>query len=90
MIQAYNLPPLQHEDIPAFELLATYLTGGNSSLMTKEIVDKQQKALAVMAIPFVLEDGGLFIMYGVANMGVEAASLEESIDEQWRWCVQMV
>src|SRR5690554_5509687 len=82
VIQAYNLPPLQHEDIPAFELLATYLTGGNSSLMTKEIVDKQQKALAVMAIPFVLEDGGLFIMYGVANMGVEAASLEESIDEQ--------
>lgn len=82
VIQAYNLPPMQHDDIPAFELLATYLTGGNSSLMTREIVDKQQKALAVMAIPFVLEDGGLFIMYGVANMGVEAASLEESIDEQ--------
>lgn len=82
VIQSYNLPPMQHEDIPAFELLSTYLTGGNSSLMTKEIVDNQQKALAVMAIPFVLEDGGLFILYGVANMGVEATSLEQSIDEQ--------
>src|SRR5690606_38604071 len=58
VIQAFNLPPMQHEDIPAFELLSTYLTGGNSSLLTKEIVDKQQKALAMLAMPYVLEDGG--------------------------------
>lgn len=82
VIQAYNLPPLKHEDIPAFELLSTYLTGGKSSLLTKEIVDNQQKALAVMAIPFVLEDGGLFILYGVSNMGVAADVLEQSINEQ--------
>lgn len=82
VIQSYNLPPLKHADIPAFELLSTYLTGGNSSLLTKEIVDNQQKALAVMAIPFVLEDGGLFILYGVANMGVAADVLEQSINEQ--------
>ncbi len=82
VIQSYNLPPLKHADIPAFELLSTYLTGGKSSLLTKEIVDNQQKALAVMAIPFVLEDGGLFILYGVANMGVAADVLEQSINEQ--------
>lgn len=81
VIQSYNLPPMQHEDIPAFELLSTYLSGGNSSLLNKEIVDNQQKALAVLSIPFVLEDGGLFILYGVVNMGIEASDLENSIDE---------
>lgn len=82
VIQAFNLPPLNHEDIPAFELLSTYLTGGKSSLLTKEIVDNQQKALAVIAMPYVLEDGGVFLLYGIANMGVEAASVEEAINEQ--------
>jgi predicted Zn-dependent peptidase len=62
-------------------MLSTYLTGGNSSLMTKELVDKQQKALAVAAIPLELEDGGLFLMYGIANMGVEAKDLETEIDK---------
>jgi zinc protease len=82
VIQSYNLPPMQHKDMPAFELLSTYLTGGASSLLTKELVDNQQKALAMMAIPFALEDGGLFILYGIANMGVEAGDLEKSMDEQ--------
>lgn len=82
VIQAFNLPPMQHEDIPAFELLSTYLTGGSSSLLTKEIVDKQQKALAVMAMPYVLEDGGVFLLYGIANMGVAADTVEQAINEQ--------
>lgn len=82
VIQAFNLPPMKHEDIAAFELLSTYLTGGNSSLLTKEIVDKQQKALAVLAMPYVLEDGGVFLLYGIANMGVEADSVEHAINQQ--------
>lgn len=82
VIQAFNLPPMNHVDIPAFELLSTYLTGGKSSLLTKEIVDNQQKALAVIALPYVLEDGGVFLLYGIANMGVEAEAVEEAINEQ--------
>lgn len=81
VIQAYNLPPRNHPDSYALSLLSTYLTGGNSSLMTKELVDKQQKALALAAIPLELEDGGVFIMYGIANMGVAPEDLESGIDE---------
>jgi len=80
VIQAYNLPKKTHEDSYAMSMLSTYLTGGKSSLMTKELVEKQQKALAVQAIPLDLEDGGIFIMYGIANMGVEASALESEID----------
>ncbi|AWW31307.1 insulinase family protein [Echinicola strongylocentroti] len=80
VIQAYNLPPKNDPDSYAMDMLSTYLTGGNSSLMTKELVDKQQKALAVAAIPLDLEDGGIFIMYGITNMGVKAEELETEID----------
>ncbi|EON78493.1 Insulinase-like protein [Lunatimonas lonarensis] len=80
IIQAYNLPPKNHPDSFALEMLSTYLTGGNSSLMTKELVDKQQTALAVQAIPLDLEDGGVFIMYALTNMGVDPAVLESEID----------
>lgn len=81
VIQAYNLPKKNHPDSYALSMLSTYLTGGKSSLMTKELVDKQQKALAVAAIPLELEDGGVFIMYGITNMGVEAKDLETEIDK---------
>ncbi|PSL03987.1 M16 family metallopeptidase [Cecembia rubra] len=80
IIQAYNLPPKTHSDSYAMSMLSTYLTGGNSSLMTKELVDRQQKALGVAAIPLDLEDGGIFLMYGIANMGVEPKDLESEMD----------
>jgi predicted Zn-dependent peptidase len=48
--------------------------------MTKELVDKQQKALGVAAIPLDLEDGGVFLMYGIANMGVDPKELENEMD----------
>ena len=81
VIQAYNLPKRTNPDSYALSMLSTYLTGGNSSLMTKELVDKQQKALALAAIPLELEDGGIFIMYGITNMGVEPQDLESEIDK---------
>ena len=82
VIQAYNLPPKKHEDSPALDMLSTYLTGGKSSLLTKEVVDKQQKAVVVAAFPLDLEDGGVFLLYGIANMGIAADTLELAIDEQ--------
>ncbi|MEX0884127.1 MAG: insulinase family protein, partial [Cyclobacteriaceae bacterium] len=81
VIQAYNLPPKNHPDSHALDMLSTYLTGGKSSLMTKELVDKQQKALFMQAMPMDLEDGGIFIMYGFTNMGIEPADLEAEIDK---------
>jgi predicted Zn-dependent peptidase len=44
-------------------------------------VDKQQKALGVQAIPLDLEDGGVFIMYALTNMGVDPVELESEIDK---------
>lgn len=82
VIEAYNLPRKDNPDSYALSMLSTYLTGGKSSLLTKEIVDKQQKAVAIFAVPLELEDGGIFLLYAIANMGVDADSLEQSVDAQ--------
>lgn len=82
VIEAYNLPRKDHPDSYALDMLSTYLTGGNSSLLNKELVDKEQVALQIAAIPLDLEDGGIFLLYGIANMGINADSLEHSIDVQ--------
>lgn len=80
VIQAYKMPPQGTHDAYAFEVLSTLLTGGASARMQKQLVDQDQKAVAVAAIPLSLEDGGLFINYGIANMGIEAEDLEAGMD----------
>ncbi|SEK31625.1 M16 family metallopeptidase [Parapedobacter koreensis] len=82
VILAYNLPQKKHQDSYALSMLSTYLTGGNSSLLTKEVVDKQQKAIGVAAFPLDLEDGGVLLTYAIANMGISADTLQQALDEQ--------
>lgn len=79
---AYHMPAQGTSDFYALSMLGTVLTGGESSRMTKEIKDKQQKAVQVMSIPFPLEDPGLFIAFGLCNMGVKAEDLESAIDAE--------
>lgn len=81
VFQGYILPKKTHPDMAALDLLSTYLLSGKSSLMYKELVDKRQKALTTFAFPNDLEDGGMFIVLAIANMGVDADDLNRNIDE---------
>ncbi len=80
VIQAYHMPAQGTDDYYAIDMLTTLLSDGQSSRFYKEIVDKQQKAVQVTAIPLAGEDPGLFIALGIANMGIEAEDLEKSMD----------
>lgn len=80
IIQAYNMPKKTHADSYAIDMLSTYLTGGKSSLLHKELVENQQKALQVGAFPLDLEDGGIFLLFSIANMGIEPDVVESEID----------
>jgi zinc protease len=80
VVQAYNLPPRNHPDSYAVSMLSTHLTGGSSTLMTKELKDRQKKALDVVSIPLELEDGGLFLMVFEPNMGVKPKDLESEVN----------
>ncbi|UII21978.1 M16 family metallopeptidase [Fulvivirga ligni] len=82
VIQAYHMPAQGTDDYYALNLLSTLLSDGQSSRMYKKLVDEDQKALQVVAIPFGSEDPGLYLVFGLANMGVEASDLEKGMDEQ--------
>ena len=88
VIQTYRIPAQGTEDYYAVSMLATLLSGGESSRLYKALVDEQQKALFVGAIPLGLEDPGATIAFGIANMGVlpedvEAARLWDGYFIRW-------
>ena len=78
----YRIPPQTEDDSYAIGMLTTLLSDGQSSRFYKSIVDNKKQAVAVQAFPFDLEDGGLFITLGIANMGTELTDLMASIDEE--------
>ncbi len=80
LLQAYRTPKQGSDDYYTFNVLSTVLSGGESSRMTKILVNKSQQALAAAAIPYTLEDAGLFITYALPNMGNSVSKLESSMD----------
>ncbi|MBK6266816.1 insulinase family protein [Marivirga sp. S37H4] len=82
VIQAYHMPEQGSEDSYALEMLSTVLSGGQSARMYKSLVDEQQKALQVVAIPFSSEDPGLYLLFGLPTIGGNLKDLEESMDAE--------
>ena len=82
VILAYHMPAQGTDDAYALSMLTTLLSDGESSRLSKSIVDKQQKALQVAAFPFALEDPGLFLIFGLVNMGVTLPDLEAAIEAE--------
>ncbi len=78
----YRMPPQGTKDAYAIEMLTTLLSDGQSSRLYKRFVDGEKLGLAVQAFPYSLEDGGLFITLGIANMGVDLGDLQKGIDEE--------
>jgi len=82
VIQAYHMPAQGTPDAYALEVLGRVLSGGESSRMYRAIVDEQQKALQVMSFPFSMEQPGLYLVFGISNMGVSADTLEASMNAE--------
>jgi zinc protease len=79
---AYRMPAMGDPDSYALEMLQTLLSGGQSSRLYKALVDNKQLALETGAIPLALEDAGVFIVYGIANTGVQLEDLEAAMEEE--------
>jgi zinc protease len=79
VMMGYHVPAQGTDDYYALNMLNTLLAGGSSSRFNKELIDKQQKAVATGAIPLTVEDPGLIICYAIGNMGINADDLEASI-----------
>ncbi|MFH1118689.1 MAG: pitrilysin family protein [Bacteroidota bacterium] len=84
VVQAYHMPAMGTPDYYALKMLTTLLSDGESSRLNKSVVDKQQKALFVGSFPIPLEEPGLFLVFGIVNMGVDPADLEAAVDAEIR------
>ncbi|HSW67924.1 MAG TPA: pitrilysin family protein [Bacteroidales bacterium] len=82
VIQAYRIPEKGHPDSYALDMLTHVLSSGESSRLHRTIVDERQQAFAIFSFSFPLADPGLYIVLGIANIGVEPQVLEASINEQ--------
>lgn len=82
VIEAYHMPEQGTDDAYALSMLSTLLSGGQSSRMYKALVDEQKKAYAVQAFPFASEDPGLYIIFGLSNIGVPVEELEEAMNAE--------
>ena len=82
VIEAYHMPAQGTKDYYALSMLTTLLSGGESSRLTKRLVDKEKIALAVQSFPFDLEDPSLFLLFGIANFGKSPKDIEASIQQE--------
>jgi predicted Zn-dependent peptidase len=72
VIEAYHMPAQGTKDYYALSMLTTLLSGGESSRLTKRLVDKEKIALGVQS----------FLLFGIANFGKSPKDIEASIQDE--------
>ncbi len=82
VVHAYHMPAQGTDDSYALDMLSTLLSGGESSRLYRSLVDEQKKAYTVQSFPFSSEDPGLYLVFGLANMGVNVEDLEKAMDAE--------
>jgi zinc protease len=79
---AWLTVPEGNKDAYALDLLTTILSSGNSSRLTKRLVDQDQLAEEVSAFPVAQESAGFFAALAVARPGVDITKLRAAMDEE--------
>lgn len=78
----FKFPKETDKDFAALEMLNAVLSGGTSSRMNKNIVEKKQEAVAAFSFAFNMEDPGLGLVAAIAANGVDVNKLEGSLDAE--------
>ncbi|MCC6601465.1 MAG: insulinase family protein [Crocinitomicaceae bacterium] len=83
VVEAYHIPAQGTKDFYAVDMLNQLLSQGGSSRLNRAVVEDQQLAIFCGAFTFNLEDPGLTLAFGLANMGVDAKEVEESMNAEF-------
>jgi predicted Zn-dependent peptidase len=78
----YNIPPHDHEDTYALQLLASIFSTGESSRLNQRLVKDEKAALMVQSMLNSRIGPGAFLFYSLPNQGIEPGRLEALIDEE--------
>lgn len=82
VIEAYRGPVEGTPDYYAFHVLSSILSGGSSSRMQRDLVDKQQLAVGAGSFPMSMEGVGSYINFGFVNSGVDPQTLQKAMDQE--------
>jgi zinc protease len=81
----YRIPPHDDPDTPALDLLTVILGEGESSRLNVTVVRREKAALGVQAgmNPYDSRRGpGVFLIFGVANQGISAPTLDSLLGHE--------
>lgn len=79
---AYTIPPADHVDRPAIELLSTILSGGESSRLRDRLVDAEGAALEVVSQMDLRVGPGTLRVGAIPNEGVAVERVEAFMEEE--------
>lgn len=78
----YHTVPINHEDSYALEIIEMILSHGRSSRFQKNLVRSQELATRLYGYAYHSKYAGLFVIFGLPQIGVEPAALEEAIEAE--------
>ena len=81
-VLAYRTPSMKTKDSRVLDMISTYLSDGQSSVLYKKLVDDKKMALEVFASNSSLEDYGFYWIGGLPIGETELSELTIEIDEE--------
>ncbi|HEX7091540.1 MAG TPA: pitrilysin family protein [Longimicrobiales bacterium] len=82
LAMGFNIPPHDHADTYALQLLSSIFSEGESSRLHRRLVKEERAALQVVSFLNSRLGPGSFLFYALPNQGVELARLEALIAEE--------
>ncbi len=80
LVLGYRTPPVTNRESKVLDMVSSFLSDGNSSVLYKKLVDEQKRALGVGAVNFALKEGGMYILYGLPMGNNSMDDLAKEID----------
>jgi zinc protease len=82
VVGGYHIPRAGDPDIPALEVLAAILSGGESSRMHQRLVRREHLAIGAGGVAETLEHPGLFLVYAAYLPNRDAARVQAVLSEE--------
>lgn len=82
IFMSYRFPDQTHEDMYALQMMNDVLSGGSSSRINKNLVEKQQIAQFAFSFAYGLEDAGMGIFAAIAAKDQSLEDIQKAFDEQ--------
>lgn len=80
-LYAYRTPGQAAKDAYVLDMISSYLSGGKSSVLYKQLVDEQKKALQIQAVSLGLEKAGVFVILAIPMGNTPEKDFRTVIDQ---------